>query len=127
MVAIANAPIDLALLVEAARDPAAGGIDIFVGTVRDNSAGQDVERLEYSAYAPMAEKVMADIEREIIERWQALRVVMVHRTGVLTVGEIAVVTIVSTPHRREAFEACRYAIDEVKKRAPIWKKEILRD
>lgn len=126
MVAMTESPIDVLSLLDEARDPAAGGIDIFVGAVRNHSDGHAVDRLEYTAYVPMAERIMADIEREIFDRWKVCRVVMRHRTGTLDVGEIAVVTIVAATHRREAFEACRYAIDELKKRVPIWKREILR-
>ena len=96
---------------------------MFMGTVRNHSQGKPVRYLEYTPYTPMAEKLMKEIEQEIRSKWEVQLVVMVHRLGVLSIGEIAVVTAVSCAHRNEAFEACRYAIDRVKEVVPIWKRE----
>jgi molybdopterin synthase catalytic subunit len=99
----------------------AGGSVAFVGSVR--SDGGAVERLAYSAYGEMAEKVMSDIAQEAATKWPLEGVAILHALGDLDVGDRTVVVACSAPHRGEAFEACRYAIDEVKRRVPIWKKE----
>ncbi|MBM2841760.1 MAG: molybdopterin biosynthesis MoaE protein [Bacteroidetes bacterium] len=123
MNAIVEVPINVDEIIKDISTPRSGGIDVFIGTVRNHSHGKRVRQLEYSAYVPMAEKLMAEIEHEIKRRWIVHEVSLVHRIGLLQVGEIAVVTAVSAPHRNEAFEACRYAIDRVKSVVPIWKKE----
>ena len=127
MVALTQSPIDVEKILREIGTPGTGGIDIFIGTVRNHSDGRQVQKLEYSAYVPMAEKLMRDIEDEIMLKWAVEGVVMVHRTGLLGIGDIAVVTAVASPHRQEAFEACRYAIDRVKSVVPIWKKEYFED
>jgi molybdopterin synthase catalytic subunit len=127
MVAISDAPIDVAHVYSAIRAPHSGGIDIFVGTVRNHSGGKRIRRLEYAAYTPMAEKMMVRIEREIRELWTVDNVIMIHRIGLLEIGDVAVVTAVSAAHREEAFAACRYAIDRIKSIVPIWKKEFAED
>jgi molybdopterin synthase catalytic subunit len=109
------------------EDNAAGGTVVFVGTVRNQTQGKRVERLEFEAYVPMAEKEMKKIAQTVEERWNALHVCMHHRVGVLNVGEIPVVISVSTPHRKAAFEACEYAINTLKETVPIWKKEVFED
>ncbi len=108
---------------EKVQHPSAGGIDLFVGTVRNHSSGETIDRLEYTSYVPMAEREMAKIETAIRSRWPVYNAVLIHRIGMLNVGEIAVVTAVSSSHRNEAFEACRFAIDAIKLSVPIWKKE----
>lgn len=127
MVAVTSNPINVTQLYEDVCTPESGGIDIFVGTVRNHSNGSSVQSIEYTAYLPMAEKQMTLIEQEIRKQWDVHEVVLVHRIGVLEVGDVAVVTAVSATHRKEAFEACRYAIDRIKSIVPIWKKEITRD
>ena len=104
-----------------------GGIDLFIGKVRNHTDGKRVLKLEYASYVPMAEKVMAQIESEIRGRWKVHNVLLVHRIGSLNIEEVAVVTAVSAAHRSEAFEACRYAIDKVKSIVPIWKREFFED
>jgi molybdopterin converting factor subunit 1 len=111
--------VDAALA--AVGSPEAGGTVAFVGTVR--SDGGAVDRLAYSAYREMAERTMRDIAEEAATKWPLMGVAIFHAEGDLTVGEPTVVVACSAPHRGEAFEACRYAIDEVKRRVPIWKKE----
>jgi molybdopterin synthase catalytic subunit len=124
-VALSADPIDADALRRRVADPAAGAVVVFLGTVRDHSDGRDgVTHLEYEAYEGVVEAKMAAIVRETRDRWPAiLRSAVVHRVGSLPVGEIAVCVAVSSPHRRDAFDAGQYLIDEVKARAPIWKKE----
>jgi len=123
MVAITQDPIDVALILRGLAGGRTGGIDVFIGVVRDTNEGKSVAAIEYTAYVPMAEEQMRRIETEIRERWPAGDITIVHRIGLLRVGEIAVVTAAGAPHRAEAFEACRYAIERVKADVPIWKKE----
>lgn len=124
MVSITFNPIDVPSILASVQTPHSGGIDVFIGTVRNRANGKRVKALEYSAYVPMAEKTMAQIEEEIRATWALHNIVLVHRVGTLYVGEVAVVTAVSAAHRAETFEACRYAIDRIKEIVPIWKKEI---
>jgi molybdopterin synthase catalytic subunit len=105
------------------QHPGAGAVALFLGTVRDQNDGHAVTRLEYEAYAPMALAEMERIARETEERIAGVRCAIVHRTGALQVGDIAVACAASAPHRAEAFAACRRLIDEVKAHAPIWKRE----
>lgn len=108
-------------------DNSAGGTVVFIGTVRNQTQGKKVKRLEFESYIPMAEKELRKIAKEVEEKWQALHVAIHHRVGVLAVGEIPVIIAVSTPHRQAAFEACKYAIDTLKETVPIWKKEYFED
>src|SRR5688572_19293863 len=101
----------------------AGAIVTFSGTVRDHARGRDVVALDYEAYGPAAEKMLARIGDEIRERWGIERVAIAHRTGTLRPGEASVVIAVASPHRAEAFDACRHAIRRIKQIVPIWKKE----
>lgn len=121
---IVTTPISTDEAVAAVADPTCGATALFLGVVRNHHEGRDVRHLEYEAYAPMAEKVLTRIAEEICERWSAVGVALIHRTGRLAIGETAVAVAVSTPHRKDAFEAARYGIDELKNRAPIWKKEV---
>jgi molybdopterin synthase catalytic subunit len=114
-------------LEEAVRTPGAGGVVTFQGVVRDNARGKQVRSLAYDAYVEMAEQQMAQIAAEVEQRWETSAVAMVHRIGRLEIGECSVVVVVACPHRAEAFEACRYAIDTLKSTVPIWKKEIYAD
>ncbi len=120
---ISETPIDGAMVEEKVRAAGCGGIVTFVGTVREVSQGKRILRLEYEAYPGMAEKKMREIGEEIAARWPGARVAMAHRVGRLSIGEVAVAISVATPHRAEAFEACRHAIDRLKETVPIWKKE----
>lgn len=120
---LTSEPLDARRAEQLVSHPGAGGICVFTGIVRDNSRGESVTHLEYEAYAGMAEKVMRIIGEEIAQRWPEARIAMLHRTGSLAIGEPSVVVAASAPHRAEAFEACRYGIDELKERVPIWKKE----
>lgn len=122
--AITLAPLALEEVYAIADDPRNGAIVVMSGMVRNQTQGQPVESLEYQAYQPMALKVFEQIAAEIRQKWfDVTRVVIHHRVGHLRVGEISVLVAVGCPHRREAFEACQYAIDTLKHTAPIWKKE----
>jgi molybdopterin synthase catalytic subunit len=124
---IQSSPLDPAALRERVRDPAAGGFCAFEGWVRDHHQGRAVERLEYEAYAPLAEKEGRRILDEAAARFEILHAACVHRTGPVEIGGLAVVVCVSAAHRNAAFDACRFIIDAVKERVPIWKKEHFRD
>lgn len=118
--------IDPLSVLNQVGDAGAGAVVLFLGTVRDNSDAGRVQKLEYEAYAPMAEKSLARAESEVRRRWPATRhVKILHRTGTLEVGDISVAVAVSSPHRAEAFEACRRAMEIIKSEAPIWKREKL--
>ena len=107
--------------------PDAGAVVTFAGLVRDATHGRRVLRLEYEAYAPMAERVFAALITEARSRWPILRVAISHRVGVLQIGEVAVAIAVASAHRAEAFEACRFLIAAIKAQAPIWKREVFED
>lgn len=109
----------------AVEGPDAGAVVVFLGTVRNNTDGRAVICLEYEAYPPMAEKKMAEIAQEIAQQWgECLRVAMVHRTGKLEIGEVSVAVAVASPHRKDGFEACQYAMNRLKQIVPIWKREV---
>ena len=123
MVEISTAPIDTALLQRSLANPAAGGYCAFEGWVRNENEGHVVERLEYEAYEPLVIEEGQKVLAEAKERFPYLEVHCVHRVGLLEIGECAVWIGVASKHRDEAFKACRYIIDEIKVRLPIWKKE----
>ncbi len=121
---ITFAPLSLPDVYALADDPANGAVVVMSGTVRHQTDGRPVVALEYQAYEPMALQVFASIAADIRQKWPDVnRVVIHHRTGRLQIGEISVLVAVGCPHRSEAFEACKYAIDTLKHNAPIWKKE----
>jgi len=123
MFEITQNPIDLAALVAHVSDPAAGAVTTFLGTTRATNRGRAVLKLEYEAYAEMAVAEFEKIAAEAARRWELTRVSIVHRIGVVPLGESSVGIAVSAPHRRESIEACHYCIDSLKLVAPIWKKE----
>jgi molybdopterin synthase catalytic subunit len=123
MVSLTREPIDYHALTESVRGPHCGAVVLFLGTVRDLTGEQVTVFLDYEAYAPMAEKKLAQLEAELRGRWPAGGVALVHRLGRLAVGDVSVAVAVSCPHRAEAFEAGRFAIDAIKELVPIWKKE----
>ena len=123
MFSISADPVDPAALRRALEHPAAGGFVAFEGWVRDHNAGQPVRSLEYEAYRALAETEGARIIEEALARFDVLRVGAVHRTGHLAIGELAVWVGVAAAHRDAAFAACRYVIDEIKARVPVWKRE----
>ena len=105
----------------------AGAVSLFVGVVRDNNLGRDVNYLEYDAYPAMAIRVMRQIESEIRDRWDVLDIAMHHRIGRLEIGEASVAVAVASAHRGEGIDACHYGIDRLKAIVPIWKKEVWTD
>jgi molybdopterin synthase catalytic subunit len=123
MFRITDSPIDLETCRALVDDPAAGAAVIFEGRVRDHNDGRAVRSLEYEAYAVLAEKEGCRIVEEIRQRFGVRHVVAVHRVGHLQIGDVAVWVGVSSAHRGEAFDACRHAIDEIKHRVAIWKRE----
>lgn len=110
-------------VIDAVAHSGAGGIDVFVGVVRDNNDGHQVTLLEYQAYKSMAEAEMKRIATEISAKIPDVRLAAIHRVGSLSVGDLAIVCAASAPHRGEAFRACKLLIDEIKARVPIWKRE----
>ncbi|MEZ4563916.1 MAG: molybdopterin converting factor subunit 1 [Thermomicrobiales bacterium] len=124
---VQEAPIDTRDVESMVMDAGAGAIVTFSGSVRDHGRGMSVSMLEYEAYAPAAERMMAQVGEEIRERWPVIRIAMAHRTGALPVGEVSVVIAISSAHRDAAYEASRYAIERLKEIVPIWKKEHYED
>ena len=128
LVQITSEPLSERALIDAVSDAGAGGIVLFSGVVRDQTGGRRVKFLEYEAHASMAEAKMREIVTAVRGRWSDVtRIAMVHRIGRLEIGESSVMIAVSSPHRREAFEACHFAIDTLKETVPIWKKEYFED
>lgn len=125
--AIAVAAIDATALRQRLEDAGAGAVVTFEGTVRNHSAGRPVLRLAYEAFSPLAVKEGERILAEARERFAIARLACTHRTGTLAIGEVAVWVGVAAAHRGAAFDACRYVIDELKQRVPIWKKEFYSD
>ncbi len=123
MIRLTHDVIDHAALTEQVRRPDCGAVVIFLGTVRDLTDDRVTRALDYDAYPAMAEKKMAEIEADTRARWPVGEMVLVHRLGHLDVGAVSVAVAVSCPHRGQAFEACRHAIDRLKELVPIWKKE----
>jgi molybdopterin synthase catalytic subunit len=121
--AIVEHPLNPAALMQELASTSHGAAVVFVGTVRDVNEDRDVTGLDYRAYVPMAEKEMAAILREAEARWVPVQLVCEHRVGELALGDASVVIVAAHPHRGEAFDACRYVIEELKKRVPIWKRE----
>jgi len=119
-------PLDLNELIAAVSGPGRGGVVSFLGTVRDHHGGREVTALDYSAYEPMAEAVCAELVAESERRWP-VKVALRHRLGDLAIGDVAVAIAVAGDHRDEAFAACRYVIEELKRRVPIWKRETYAD
>lgn len=125
---VTRAPIDKAVLEQRLLTGAAGAIVTFDGVVREQTKGRPVVSLQYEAYEPMAVKEMRKVGEEIRARWSdVLHIGMIHRFGELRITESSIAIVITSPHRRVAFEACHYAIDRVKQTVPIWKKEIFAD
>jgi molybdopterin synthase catalytic subunit len=124
---ITEAPLSLDTLAREVRQDSSGAVASFLGVVRGASRGRTVRFLEYEAYPEMAVAKMREIAEEIRGRWPVDRIAVIHRTGRLEIGEASVAIVVSSPHRREALEACAYAIERLKAVVPIWKKEVWTD
>jgi len=125
MFRVTNQPIDLNELVRFVTDPEAGAIATFIGTTRNNNEGRKVIGLDYEAYPEMAEKELARIGEDAKKNWPICRMAISHRLGPVQIGEASVIIAVSSAHRDAAFAACRFAIEEIKKTVPIWKKEVV--
>jgi molybdopterin synthase catalytic subunit len=121
--AVSAAPLDLAAAAASVTRDGDGALVTFIGLVRDHNAGRRVQWLDYEAYAPLAVKAFERIGAEAAARWPDARIAIHHRTGRLAIGEASVAIAVASPHRADAFAACRYAIERVKQIAPIWKHE----
>jgi molybdopterin synthase catalytic subunit len=122
-VALRDKALSVDEAIERVRRPGAGGVAVFMGTVRDENDGRPVVKLEYQAYASMAVAEMTRIADEVAREIDGVRLAVLHRTGALVVGDVAVVCAASAVHRGEAFDACRRLIDRIKARVPIWKRE----
>ena len=127
MFQITDRPIQPEAIIEKVQKASCGAVVTFLGTVRSPSEGKEVIHLDYETYAEMALPKLQEIGQEIKERWELEDVAIWHRVGRMVPGDIAVAIAVAAPHRREAFEACHYAIDRIKEIVPIWKKEVFSD
>jgi molybdopterin synthase catalytic subunit len=124
MFRVTNQPIDLDELVRFVTDPEAGAVATFIGTTRNNNEGRQVIALDYEGYPEMAEKELRRIGEDAKTKWQICRMAITHRLGPVQIGEASVIIAVSSAHRDAGFAACRFAIEEIKKTVPIWKKEV---
>src|SRR5579872_1745502 len=124
LISITRERLDRDALVAAVTHASVGGIVVFEGVVRDNARGKQVRYLEYDVYPEMAVQQIGEIVAEAQRRWGVERVAVAHRVGRLEIGEASVIIVVASPHRGEAFDACRYIIDTLKTTVPIWKKEV---
>lgn len=124
MFRVTDQPLNLQELVDFVTDPGAGAIATFIGTTRNNNEGRRVVALDYDAYPEMAEKELRRIGDDANKKWQLCRMAIVHRIGPVQITQASVMIAVSSAHREAAFAACRFAIEEIKKTVPIWKKEL---
>ncbi len=127
MFGIQSEPLDPAPLVEAVRRDDAGAIALFYGIVRNENLGRSVQYLEYDAYPEMALKKMREVADEVRAKFPVAAVGVLHRIGRLEIGETSLLVAVSSGHRKEAFEACHFAVDRIKQIVPVWKKEVWAD
>ena len=127
MIEITRDEIDVEAVTKSAYSDASGAVVTFLGTARQDKDGKNLVTLDYDAYPEMAVKKMEQVRDEIIERWPADQVSIVHRFGPVGVRVVSVAIAISCPHRKEAFEACEYAIDRIKEIVPVWKKEVYAD
>jgi molybdopterin synthase catalytic subunit len=126
LLGIREEPLDVAEVTAAVSDPAAGGVSVFIGAVRNHDEGHDVVRLEYTAH-PSAPERLAEVAAEVAAEFDVIALAAVHRTGVLAVGDLAVVSAASAAHRDVAYAASRALIDRLKERVPIWKHQLYAD
>lgn len=123
MIQLTTEPIDAGALVDGARHPQAGAVVLFLGTTRAITHGRETVALDYEAYGEMAVRKLGELESEARRRWPVIECIIIHRTGRVNPTEASVAVVVSTPHRREAFEAGQWLIDSLKRVVPIWKRE----
>lgn len=119
--------MNIGACIDWVMSPECGGINVFIGTVRNVTKEKKVTRLEFEAYEPMAISEMNKIAADVFKKWPVQKILIHHRTGVLLPGEVPVVIVVAAAHRDTAFIACRYIIDTLKQTVPIWKKEVFED
>ena len=119
--------MNIGACIDWVMSPECGGINVFIGTVRNVTKEKKVTRLEFEAYEPMAISEMNKIAADVFKKWPVQKILIHHRTGVLQPGEVPVVIVVAAAHRDTAFTACRYIIDTLKQTVPIWKKEVFED
>jgi len=127
LVRVQREPIDAAALIQAVQTDGDGAVALFLGTVRDHNEGRKVTGLDYSAYEEMALRELGRVRDQALERFEITAAVVVHRLGALEIGATAVAVAIAAPHRAAAFDACRFAIDTLKRNVPIWKKETFSD
>lgn len=127
MIKITEKPIDVQKVIDTVSSLGAGAVNVFIGTVRSRAHDKNVVWLEYESYEAMTVAEIRKIIDEASHRWPLLGWAVSHRIGTLKPGEVSVVVAVSSPHRKESFEACQFIIDQVKEKAPIWKKEVFED
>ncbi|MCL4242222.1 MAG: molybdenum cofactor biosynthesis protein MoaE [Dehalococcoidia bacterium] len=127
MIRVTPDELDTAEAIQAVGSPAAGAINVFLGVVRDNNLGRKVQYLEYDAYPSMAEKVMRQLAEEATERFALEDCAVLHRTGRLEIGEASLLIAVTCGHRAASFEAGHWLVNEIKKKVPVWKKEVWED
>ena len=126
MIYITSKCLSFQHVLDELQDNSAGAISIFIGKVRSRSTYGIVLEIHYEVYREMAEETMREIEKEVFAKWNVKKIVMMHRIGTLKVGQTSVIIGISSEHRDESFQACKYAIDNLKGRVPIWKKEIFK-
>ncbi len=127
MVELTSKKISTDAVLEQVEAHSTGGVVLFLGRVRDHAEGRPVNKMAYEAYAEMAKVKLAELEAETCQKWPVKKIYIVHRTGLLELGEVSVAIAVACAHRKDAFAACRYAIDRLKETVPVWKKEYFSD
>jgi molybdopterin synthase catalytic subunit len=120
-------PLQIQSCIDWVMSPQCGGINVFIGTVRNVTKGKKVLRLEFEAYEAMAISEMNKIAKDVLKKWPVQKILIHHRTGILQTGDVPVIIAVAAAHRDAAFDACRYTIDTLKQTVPIWKKEVFED
>ena len=120
-------PLQIQSCIDWVMSPECGGINVFIGIVRNATKGKKVVRLEFEAYESMAINEMNKIAKDVLKKWPVQKILIHHRTGILQTGEVPVIIAVAAAHRDAAFDACRYTIDTLKQTVPIWKKEVFED
>ena len=120
-------PLQIQSCIDWVMLPECGGINVFIGSVRNVTKGKKVVRLEFEAYESMAINEMNKIAKDVLKKWNVQKILIHHRTGILQTGEVPVIIAVAAAHRDAAFDACRYTIDTLKQTVPIWKKEVFED
>ena len=127
LISITSEPIVPAEVLDLVKSENSGSVNLFIGTVRNKTENKEVIKLEFEAYETMAVKEMEKIAQQAKQKWPINQIAIHHRLGALLIGDIPVVIAVSSPHRKQGFEACQFAIDSLKKTVPIWKKEFFTD